>query len=98
MEILADGQTLPAVELQSGSTVEQALAAANITLGALDKVNPPLYSLVGDGDEIRVTRVTEEFGIEQEPVPFEQLRQPTEFLPEGQLQLDPIQKGEPGLR
>ena len=97
VDIKADGQSVP-VALLPGSSVEQALKAAYITLTSLDKVDPPLYSLVSDGNQIEVTRVTEEFTVEQEPIPFEQLRQPTEFLPEGQLQLDPIQKGEPGVR
>ena len=97
VNIQADGQTV-AVELPPGSSVEQALKDANVSLNDLDKVDPPLYSLLSDGDQIDVTRVTEEFEVEQESIPFEQLRQPTEFLPEGQLQLDPIQKGEPGIR
>ena len=97
VNITADGQSV-AVEMLPGSSVEQALKKANLALNDLDKVDPPLYSLVSDGDQIDVTRVTEEFEVEQESIPFEQLRQPTEFLPEGQLQLDPIQKGEPGAR
>jgi hypothetical protein len=97
VSIRADGQSV-SVELLPGSSVEQALKEANLIMNELDKVDPPLYSLVNDGDHIEVTRVTEEFEVEQETIPFEQLRQPTEFLPEGQLQLDPIQKGEPGVR
>src|SRR4030067_10311 len=97
VDIKADGQSVP-VALLAGGSVDQPLKSAYITLTSLDKVDPPLYSLVSDGNQIEVTRVTEEFTVEQEPIPFEQLRQPTEFLPEGQLQLDPIQKGEPGVR
>jgi hypothetical protein len=97
VNINADAQSVRQ-PLPAGSTVQQALQAANITLGNLDEVKPPLYTLLTNGAQLDVTRVREEFEVKQEVIPFEQLRQPTEYLPEGQLQLDPVQKGVPGLR
>lgn len=97
VSINAEGQTLP-VKLPPGSSVQTALETVNISLSSLDRTDPPLYTLLTDGSQIRVIRVREEFEVEQEPMPFEQLRQPTEYLPEGELQMDPIQKGEPGIR
>jgi resuscitation-promoting factor RpfB len=97
VSINADGQIVKQ-QLPAGSTVQQALQDANLTLGNLDDVQPPAYTLLNNGAEINVIRVREEFEVQQETIPFEKLRQPTEYLPEGQLQLDPIQKGEPGLR
>lgn len=95
--LTADGQTISLV-LPPGSTVQQAISAGNLQLGGLDRTDPPLYSLLEDNASVRVIRVKEEFEVEEEAIPFEQLRQPTELLPEGQLQMDPVQKGEPGLR
>ena len=97
VRLTADGQSLPLV-LPPGSTVQQAISAGNLQLGGLDRTDPPLYSLLEDNASIRIIRVKEEFEVEEEAIPFEQLRQPTELLPEGQLQMDPVQKGEPGLR
>jgi resuscitation-promoting factor RpfB len=97
VHLTADGQTIP-VTLAPGSTVQQAISAANIQLGSLDRVDPPLYSLLEDNEAVQVVRVAEKFEVEEEEIPFEQLRQPTELLPEGQLQMDPVQKGEPGLK
>lgn len=97
VRLTADGQTIPLV-LPPGSTVQQAISAGNLQLGGLDRTDPPLYSLLEDNASIRIIRVKEEFEVEEEAIPFEQLRQPTELLPEGQLQMDPVQKGEPGLR
>lgn len=97
ISITAEGQTIP-LSLPPGSSVQTALEAVSISLNDLDHTEPPLYTLLTDGTQVRVIRVKEEFEVEQEPIPFEQLRQPTEYLPEGELQLDPIQKGEPGLR
>jgi len=97
VRLTADGQTIPLV-LPPGSTVQQAISAGNRQLGGLDRTDPPLYSLLEDNASIRIIRVKEEFEVEEEAIPFEQLRQPTELLPEGQLQMDPVQKGEPGLR
>jgi hypothetical protein len=97
IQLNADGQTIP-LTLAPGSTVQQAISAAGLQLGSLDRVEPALYSLLEDNAVVQVVRVSEEFEVEDEEIPFEQLRQPTELLPEGQLQMDPVQKGEPGLK
>jgi len=46
--------------------------------------------------EITITRVYEEFEIQEVVIPYEQQLQPVEFLPEGKLQ--PSQPGENGLK
>jgi hypothetical protein len=51
-----------------------------------------------DGSEIIVTRVWEEFEVEQIEIPFDQKRLPTELLAEGVEKFDPLQKGKPGLQ
>jgi hypothetical protein len=60
------------VDLLAGSTVQQALNAAELSLGTLDRVEPPLHSVLTDGDHVRVIRVEEEYVVEQAVIPFEQ--------------------------
>jgi hypothetical protein len=95
IRILSDGQEL-VLRLPPGSTVQEALDAANIILGSLDRVDPVSYTVLADETLITVIRVREEFEVEQVIIPFEQQNQPSEFLPEGEQQ--PLQLGENGLQ
>jgi len=95
IHIQVDGQTLSA-SLGAGSTVQQALAAAGVTLSDQDRVTPPPYSLLEDGDTIQVTRVTETFETRQEIIPFEHQELRNESLPEGDTLL--LQEGRNGLK
>jgi hypothetical protein len=81
-----------------GSTVGEALDALQIKIDTLDRVEPPLSSVLMDQAEIIITRIREEFEIKQVEIPFDQKRLPTELLPEGVEQYDPLQKGEVGLQ
>lgn len=95
IQILADGQTLN-IQAVSGSTVQQALDQAGLTLNALDRTEPPLYTVLSAGTTIRLVRVTEKFEIEQVIIPFEQ-----QTLRNESLALDKevlIQKGQNGLQ
>jgi hypothetical protein len=96
-EIFTDGQIYQ-IQLMPGSTVQEALDSLNLTLGTLDRIDPPTYTVLSDESEIRITRVWEEFEVEQFEIPFEQKRLPTELLPQGVEQFDPLQKGVPGMR
>ncbi len=71
----------------AGSTVQQALQAAGIQLGELDRVDPPGFTVVTEGTQISVTRVTERFEIEQVVVPFERQTLKNESLPSGETRL-----------
>jgi hypothetical protein len=93
--VTADGDQEP-VDIPAGSTVDGALRAAGIILGTLDRVDPPLYTVLDDGSNILVVRVAEEFTIEQEIIPFESQVVRNESLPEGQEYW--LQLGENGLR
>jgi uncharacterized protein YabE (DUF348 family) len=97
VSITADGTTIE-VRVPAGSTVQQALDQAELVLSPLDRVDPPSYTLLTEGASVRLTRVIEEFEVEQEVIPFEQRRQPTELLPDGEVRQNPLQPGETGLR
>lgn len=93
--ILADGEEL-SVDIPAGSTADDVLRAGGILLESLDRTEPPLYTVLGEGSQVRVTRVTEEFIVEQEVIPFESQIVRNESLPEGQEYW--LQLGENGLR
>ncbi|MEA3350153.1 MAG: G5 domain-containing protein [Chloroflexota bacterium] len=84
------------VQVSPGEAVKAALDVAEISLGSMDRVEPDLYVPLTDGMEINITRMYEEFEVEQVVIPYEQQLQPSEFLPEGETQ--PLQLGENGLQ
>ena len=61
-------------------TVDDLLAAAGITLGPLDRVDPPLGASLAPGAIVRVTRVAERDETVQEAIPF-----PVQVIPDGTL-------------
>jgi len=93
--INVDGAATP-LDIQSGTTVAQALAQAGILVGNLDTVEPPLYTVLNNGDEIHVTRVTETFVTEEVEIPFEKQTVRSEAVPEGETRL--LTPGENGLQ
>ena len=70
IRISADGESRN-ITIPAGSTVTQALQAAGITVGSQDRVAPPLYTILGDGNSVTLTRVEEVFETEQQIIPFE---------------------------
>jgi hypothetical protein len=95
VSLTADGKAFQ-LQVPSGSTVQEALLRASVTLSSLDRVEPPAYTLLSEGAEIRVIRVTEEFEIEQVVIPFERQVLQNEALPEGETRLS--QPGANGLQ
>lgn len=93
--INVDGQSLVAV-IPSGSSVQQAILAAGVTLSSQDKVEPPVYALVQDGGQITISRVREEFDTRQVTLPFERQTVRNESLPQGETRL--IQDGVNGIQ
>jgi uncharacterized protein YabE (DUF348 family) len=81
--IQVDGEEIT-TELPAGSTVEDAIDAARIAIEPLDRADPPLYTVVGEGSEVEVIRIREEFIVEQEVIPFESQLVRNESLPEGE--------------
>ena len=91
--IQVDG-TANQAEVPAGSAVSEALAAAGVIVGNLDEVDPPLYTVVGNGDVITIKRIVETFQTEQVEIPFEQQTVRSESIPAGATQL--LQSGENG--
>jgi hypothetical protein len=94
ISILADDKDIQN-KLPSGSTVQEALKFTNVTLGEMDRVEPPVYTVLTDGDQVTIIRVREEYFIEQEVIPFERQELKNEALPEGEIRLS--QPGVNGL-
>ncbi len=95
VELAADGSKIT-LEVPSGSTVQQVLDQAGLKLGALDRTDPPVYSLLGEGAKVRLVRVSETFEVEQVAIPYEQQTLRNESLPVEKEVL--IQKGKNGIQ
>jgi hypothetical protein len=93
VSITADGQTR-SVTVPAGSTVAQALQAAGLLVGNMDRVEPPPYTVLGDRNSIELTRVKEVFETEEQVIPFERQIVRNESLPEGETRL--VQAGSNG--
>jgi len=84
--ITANGKTQK-VDVPAGSTVSQALQQAGLVPGDLDKSDPPFYTVLSDGDSVKLTRVAEKFQTETKIIPFDRQIVRNESLPEGQQRL-----------
>lgn len=93
--ISADGESWT-VQVPPGSTVQRALDHVGLTLNALDRTDPPAFTVLSDNATIRLIRVTEEFVVEQVVLPFERQTLRNESVPVEQEIL--IQRGENGLQ
>ncbi|MCL5125615.1 MAG: G5 domain-containing protein, partial [Deltaproteobacteria bacterium] len=79
------------ISVAKGTTVQQALLSANIELGSLDRVEPPLTSVVPSESQIKVIRIIEEFDVEESVLPFQNQTVKNESMPDGKTVL--IQPG-----
>ncbi|MCH7663710.1 MAG: G5 domain-containing protein [Chloroflexi bacterium] len=82
--------------VSAGSSARQAFIAAGIEVGLLDRSEPPLYTVLTAGSEVRLIRVTEELEIEVVVIPYETQTLRNESLPEGKRRL--VQTGENGVQ
>ena len=88
-----DGERIR-VALPSG-TVRDALAAAGVKMGPLDRVEPVRDTPLEDGIEIKVIRVVQEEVEETETIPFTTLRWADPHLNKGETRI--IREGREGL-
>lgn len=96
LQIEVDGKT-QGVTVPAGSTVQQALDAANIEFGSLDRTDPALYTVTTKDELIRVVRVTEEFEVKEVVIPFERQTLRNESLAPGKENEVYLQIGKNGL-
>jgi len=92
--IVHDSQSEKATVPQ-GSTIKQALALVNLTLGSLDRTEPDVDEIVTPGETIKVIRVKEDYVVQEKTLPFDSQTVKNESLPAGQTLL--IQAGINGV-
>ncbi|HSM23336.1 MAG TPA: G5 domain-containing protein, partial [Anaerolineaceae bacterium] len=95
VEILVDGYTIND-EIEIGSTIQTVLSKNNVELNPLDKVDPPVFTVLTESVTINIIRVEEKFETEEIVIPFEQQTVRNESLPDQQTLL--IQPGVNGLQ
>ena len=93
LTIQADGAS-KTYTFAPGLTVREAVAQAGVTLGELDRLTPPPYSLISSGLNIVITRVSETFDVVQVALPYTSETVHNEALPAGDQRL--LQVGQPG--
>jgi len=86
VNITVDGQK-DQVLIPAGSTAQAALIAAKVNLNPLDRSDPPFYTVLTDGANVRLIRVREEFKVEQVVIPYEHQVLRNESMPEGETRL-----------
>jgi hypothetical protein len=84
------------VQIPAGSSVQDAVTKAGLTLSTLDRCDPPLYAELSDGASIKIIRVRESFEVEQVIVPYEHQVIQNDSLPIGESRLS--QPGANGLK
>ncbi len=84
------------VQVPPGSTVLQAIEAAGLELGSLDRVDPPSYTVVDEGSDITIIPIEERFEIEEIIIPFDRQTIRNEALAEGESRL--LQPGKNGIQ
>jgi hypothetical protein len=90
---VVDGKQVTA-DVPPGTAVQEALDKAKIYLNPLDRVDPPSFTVLTDPMTVKITRVREDFQVEESSIPFERQTVRNESLPEGQTLL--IQPGSNG--
>lgn len=96
MVTLIDAGTSQEVTAPVGSSVQGLIDSLGLQLADLDRLEPPSYTLITTPLTIRITRVIEEFEVEESTIPFERQTVRNESLPEGESLL--IQPGENGIQ
>ena len=95
ISLFVDGESISA-EIPSGSTARDAFELVGIPLNILDESDPPLYTILKNEDNITLTRIIEDFVIQEEVIPYETQDLRNESLPEGERRL--IQPGKNGVQ
>lgn len=84
------------IQIPAGASVQNAIDSIGITLGSLDKVEPPVYTVLTEDIQIKIIRVNEDFTTEKEVIPFFQQVLKSETIPQGESRI--IQPGVNGYK
>jgi len=90
------GDEMIDLSVPSGSTVQDAITLAGLSISSLDRIDPPTYTILTEGTRIEINQITERFEIEEMTIPFESQTIRNEALPEGESRL--LQPGSNGLQ
>jgi 3D (Asp-Asp-Asp) domain-containing protein len=90
---IEDGRDLLQV-ITAGTTVREALAAASITLGPWDRVQPAIHKQIQRKHPIRITRIDKQQVEEVETIAYESIHKKDFTLPQGKKRI--IQEGKEG--
>jgi hypothetical protein len=93
LTIAVDGE-VQSFTFEPGLTVREAVAHAGITLGELDRLTPPPFTLITEGTAILIIRVSETLETEEVVLPYPSETVQNEEVPEGERRL--LQVGQPG--
>jgi hypothetical protein len=93
--VTADGAT-QTITVPAGTSAEEALALAGVTVNALDKSTPALYTVLQNDDSVVLVRVVEEYQVFESVIPYETQVLQNESLQEGEQRL--VQPGVNGLQ
>ena len=94
VSLVVDGQERSYPQ-QTSITVGEFLRQANVELGSLDEVTPPLFTQISDGMRVTVARVEETQECEEQELPFHENRIPNEGLEPGEERV--AQAGQSGV-
>lgn len=94
VQLTVDGQT--DTLYTTAKTIADALDDLNITVGSLDKVNPPPQTALADGSEIKIVRVKKEIVDETLPIAFETVTRTDGNLLKGKQEI--VQEGREGTK
>ncbi len=95
VSLTADGKTSHLL-LPAGTTAQAAVTKAGLSLGNLDLLDPPGYTVLTDGAVLKLVRVREAFEVSDSTIPFEHQVVNNESLPARQQLL--VQPGENGTQ
>lgn len=92
---IKDQSKVVQISVPAGTAVQAALERAGVQLGELDRADPPGYTVLTNGTEITLTRISELFETEEIFLPFQRQTVRNEGLPQGETRL--LQPGSNGI-
>lgn len=87
---LVDGGVRRTYAYNQAVSVDEFLRQVQVSIGDLDRVNPPLFTQLEDGMVVTVVRVSEEVNCSDSPLPFQTRRIPTDALDANQEQVSQV--------